>query len=108
MANCPSDGTNVVTGFKPAWLLVRRTDDSKSWFLWDAKRDPDNVAENDIYPNQSHAENNFDNNEVDLLADGFKLRNSNSTINASGGQYIYMAFADQTSLNQYNLAVNAR
>ena len=108
VGNGDSDGTNVVTGFKPAWLLVKRIDDSKSWFLWDSKRDPVNVAHNDIYPNQEHPENNFANNDVDLLADGFKLRNSNTTINASGGQYIYMAFADQTSLNQYNLAVNGR
>ena len=95
-------------GFRPAWLLIKRIDDSKSWFLWDNERDPDNVAHNDIYPNQAVVENNFANNEVDLLADGFKLRNSNTTINAAGGQYIYMAFADQTSLNQYNLAVNGR
>ena len=108
VGNGDNDGTNVVTGFKPAWLLIKRIDDSKSWFLWDNERDPDNVAANDIYPNQAVVENNFANNEVDLLADGFKLRNSNTTINAAGGQYIYMAFADQTSLNQYNLAVNGR
>ena len=47
-------------------------------------------------------------NPIDFLANGFKLRYSSTSTNQSGGTYIYMAFADQTSLNQYNLAVNGR
>ena len=108
VGNGSSDGRFVYIGFRPAWLLIKRTDDSKSWFLWDIKRDPINLAANDIYPNQSHAENNFANNEVDLLSNGFKLRNSNSTINASGGQYIYMAFAEQPGTTPFDTFPNAR
>ena len=108
VGNGSSDGRFVYIGFRPAWLLIKRTDDSKSWFLWDIKRDPINLATNDIYPNQSHAENNFANNEVDLLSNGFKLRNSNSTINASGGQYIYMAFAEQPGTTPFDTFPNAR
>ena len=103
-----SDGRDVNIGFKPAWLLVKRIDDSKSWFLWDNKRDPFNLAVNDIYPNQEYAENHFANNEVDLLSNGFKLRNSNSTINADGGQYIYMAFAEQPGTTPFTTFPNAR
>ena len=106
--NGSSDGTYVHLDFRPAFLILRRTDDSKSWFLWDNKRDPFNLAVNDIYPNQVYAENNFANNEVDLLSNGFKLRNSNSTINASGGQYIYMVFAEQPNKTMFGLDANAR
>ena len=106
--NGSSDGAYVELGFRPAWLLVKRIDDSKSWFLWDNKRDPYNLAVNDIYPNQEYAENNFANNEVDLLSNGFKLRNSNTTINADGGQYIYMAFAEQPGTTPFDTFSNAR
>ena len=51
--NGNADGTFVFTGFRPAWLLVKRTDDSKSWVLWDNKRDPHNLAANDLYPNRN-------------------------------------------------------
>ena len=46
--------------------------------------------------------------DIDLNSQGFKIRTSGGLVNESGDNYIYMAFADQTSLNQYNLAVNAR
>jgi len=106
--NGGSVGSYVHLGFKPAWLLIKRIDDSKSWFLWDNERDPYNVAANDIYPNQTHPENQFANNEVDLLANGFKLRNSNTTINASGGTYVYMAFAGESGQTPYDTFPNAR
>ena len=92
--NGSSDGTFVFTGFRPAWLLVKRTDDSKSWLLWDNKRDPDNVAANTLYPNLSNAENYLSGNEVDLLSNGFKLKVNSGTVNGSGGTYIFLAFAE--------------
>ena len=92
--NGNADGTFVFTSFRIAWLLVKRTDDSKSWVLWDNKRDPHNLAANDLYPNRSDAENALSNNEVDFLSNGFKIRNSASTINGNSGTFIYLAFAE--------------
>ena len=97
--NGNANGTFVFTGFRPAWLLVKRTDDSKSWVLWDNKRDPHNLAANDLYPNRSDAENALSNNEVDFLSNGFKIRNSASTINGSSGTFIYFAFAESPFKN---------
>ena len=46
------------------------------------------------------------NNQIDILSNGFKMRGSNVDTNSAGNLYVYMAFAEQTSLNQNNLAVN--
>ena len=44
--------------------------------------------------NNSTAEASGIGDGVDLLSNGFKARNSNVTINASGSPLIYMAFAE--------------
>ena len=61
-----------------------------------------------IPPNLSDSETDgsSSNNQIDIYSNGFKLRGSNVDTNSAGNTYIYMAFADQTSLNQFNLAVN--
>ena len=105
--NGDSDGTNVVTGFKPAFIMIKRFDSSNNWHIADSKRqDRFNPITAQIYPNLANAE--AAQVDLDILANGFKLRNSAAFENASNGTYVYMAFAEQTSLNQYNLSVNGR
>ena len=108
--NGDSDGTYVVTGFKPAWLLIKRTDSAENWVLKDSVRNTYNPVFSNLNTNTENVEfgSADDVNSFDFVANGFKIRGSNSAVNASNGTFIYMAFADQTSLNQYNLAVNGR
>ena len=106
--NGDDDGTNVVTGFKPAWLLIKNISSaSTDWILKDTKIATSNVMEKALKANTTDAEASSL-SSVDFLSNGFKIRNNGSFTNQSGDTYIYMAFADQTSLNQYNLAVNGR
>ena len=109
--NGNSDGTNVVTGFKPAFLIIKRINAARNWMVFDSKRDPDNPATAFLEADQTTAEATI-NGGIDFLANGFKCVTSDTDVNAndtSGGDtYIYIAFADQTSLNQFNLAVNGR
>jgi len=91
--NGSSDGTFVYTGFRPRFVMVKRTDTVGFWSMKDTARDPYNVAGSLLFANSSDAE--YSNNQLfDLNSNGFKLRGSNSDINASGGTYIYMAFAE--------------
>jgi len=91
--NGSTDGTFVYTGFRPRFVMVKRTDTGGYWSMKDTARDPYNVAGNLLFANASDAE--YSNNQLfDLNSNGFKLRGSNSDINASGGTYIYMAFAE--------------
>jgi hypothetical protein len=75
--------------------MIKQTNTTGDWQMYDTSRAPINVASNTLYANGSFAEDsNTTNRALDLLSNGFKLRSSASFLNASGGTYIYMAFAE--------------
>jgi hypothetical protein len=91
--NGSSDGTFIFTGFRPRFVMFKRTDAVEQWAIRDIARDTYNASELELFPNLSNAEE--DNNlGIDLISNGFKIRNSANRYNASGGTYIYMAFAE--------------
>ena len=105
--NGNADGTFVYIGFKPAWLLLKRTDSADNWYLYDNKRDtinPQGVALNADTNGTEFSTSNI----VDFVSNGFKLRSSEVTTNASGGTYIYMAFAESPFVNSNGIPNNAR
>jgi len=90
--NGSSDGTFVYTGFRPAWVMVKRTDGIGNWIVMDSERDTYNVTDALLSANESAAESVDD--KFDFLSNGFKNRDTGSWNNASGGSYIYIAFAE--------------
>ena len=96
--NGSSDGTFVFTGFRPAWVLLKRTDTTSNWILHDSKRDGFNVTNEILYPNTNEVETN-NAVDIDIVSNGFKLRSSGGAHNASGGTYIYLAFAESPFKN---------
>jgi len=101
--NGNADGTFVFTGFRPAWLMVKNTVDSGSyWLILSNKRrtfNP-NGPSSSLYANEASAENTFGNGTgIDFLSNGFKLRDSQNNVNASGDKYIYLAFAESPFKN---------
>ena len=90
--NGSTDGPFVYTGFRPRWILYKRTDDTGYWLLVDALRNGFNPDNNTLCPNLSDAEDPTD--VLDILSNGFKLRVTGSSSNASGGTYIYYAVAE--------------
>lgn len=96
--NGSADGTFVYTGFRPKWIIVKRSDSSgTSWLIIDTSLNPSNNAANYLIADNATAQNT--DNGFDILSNGFKLRNSGSTENASGGTYIYAAFAENPFKN---------
>jgi hypothetical protein len=94
--NGNADGTFVYTGFKPSWILVKSSSaGSTGWNILDNKRDPENVMDTILQPNNSNADANDANKYCDFLSNGFKWRASGGETNGSGTTYIYMAFAEQ-------------
>jgi hypothetical protein len=92
-----ADGTFVYTGFRPAFLMIKRTDTASPWVIFDNKRDGFNVNNDQLVANATTAEaDGASNTFLDILSNGFKLRNTANDKNASGGTYIYMAFGDST------------
>lgn len=94
IGNGSTDGPFVYCGFRPAWVTIKRTDASENWFTLDAKRDTDNGVFNYLRPNTSDADAPAGTPIFDFTANGFKLRNGAGPYNASGGTYIFMAFAE--------------
>lgn len=96
------DGPFIWCGFQPRWIMIKRTDSSGPWIIYDTARDTFNRSYRDITANTSDDENNVTANisgSVDILSNGFKIRSSSSDTNyaydnASGGTYIFAAFAE--------------
>ena len=66
-----------------------------SWRIYDSVRKAHNPTGNVIWANLSSAETADASNELDMVANGFKIRNTSSDFNANGYTYIYVAFAEQ-------------
>ena len=97
--NGRTDGPFIYTGFRPAWIMIKRIDANASWYIYDYARllrNPLGVVNQPLLADANNAEGGADTSwYIDGLSNGFKLRNSSNFDNASGGTYVYMAFADQ-------------
>ena len=96
--NGNADGAFVFTGFRPAWVMVKRTSDTGSWVIMDNKRKTFNFNNALLYPNLSDAANSNDGyNGTDFLSNGFKIRGGASGVGtdvSGASSYLYMAFAE--------------
>jgi len=93
--NGSADGPFIYTGFRPAFVMLKRTDSPVDWLMYDTSRDPYNYVDNTLYPSTSDAENPAGSALLDIVSNGFKLRIAGGTaLNTSSGTYLYMAFAE--------------
>ena len=105
--NGSSNGPFVWTGFKPAFVLMKRSSTGgNSWRIYDNKRDTFNEMDNALFPNDTAIEGNYD--AIDFLSNGFKWRNSNAAINNSGDTYVYMAFAENPFVTSEGVPATAK
>jgi len=96
--NSSADGPFIYTGFRPRWLMIKRTDyvvGYGDWYIWDSARNTYNSTNSPLSPNISAIENaNNSSLAFDMVSNGFKLRSLYQDINNSGTTYIYAAFAE--------------
>jgi hypothetical protein len=83
--NGSTDGTFVYTGFRPAFVMVKRTDAANNWqiFRYDDKT---------LEANESSAE--YGGDYIDIVSNGFKTRSTANLVNGSSASYIYLCFAE--------------
>ena len=91
--NGSTDGVFIYTGFRPRYIMIKRTNTTGNWIIYDAARNPANLANNYLYANASDAAVT-DTPGVDLLSNGFKNRNDYGDANFNGSTYVYAAFAE--------------
>jgi hypothetical protein len=94
VGNGAADGPFVWCGFRPSFVMIKRRDSAENWSIQDDARNPFNVVNARLKPNSADAEGIGSAQNVDFLANGFKLRNTDPEKNASGGTYIFAAFAE--------------
>jgi len=103
--NNSADGPFVYTGFKPAFVMIKDMDNTRSWVIIDSRRDTFNPTDKGLFPNDSAAE--ATGNTCDLLSNGFKPRSTGTSMNASS-TYIYIAFAEHPFVGDGTNPVTAR
>tara|TARA_X000001382_G_scaffold117381_1_gene97042 strand:- start:7 stop:1722 length:1716 start_codon:yes stop_codon:yes gene_type:complete len=90
--NGNADGPFIYTGFRPRMLFIKRNANSHYWKIFDTARNTNNLTDNSLSWDNTDAESSS--NGIDILSNGFKLRNSNSSFNNSGSQFVYGAWGD--------------
>ena len=104
--NGNADGTFVYTGFKPAFILAKDADSSDNWIIHDTTRNPSNPVGAYLRPNLSSAEGTF--SHYDILSNGFKNLYAGGSLNGSGKNIIYMAFAENPFVTSTGIPATAR
>ena len=104
--NGNADGAFVYTGFRPAFVMTKGSDVVDNWWMFDNKREGYNDDNAALYPNLQNAE--AAPGWIDLLSNGFKMRNDDVAGNGDGSTYIYMAFAHSPFVNSEGVPTNAR
>jgi hypothetical protein len=104
--NGSTDGPFIYTGFRPKYILIKNTgfiSGYGDWYVWDSVRNTYNIAGSTLRPNTSDQEYTNDTAyALDIVSNGFKVRNSYNDFNASSYTYIYAAFAENPF--KYSLA----
>ena len=81
-----SNGQTISTGFKTGWVLIKSSNGSENWNIYDAKRNAF------LYPNLTNQES--PDSFITFGADGFTLTTTNNSVNGSGLNYVYVAIAE--------------
>ena len=101
--------TNFVhLGFRPTFVMVKRTDSANGWFIGDSARNPYNQLSANLRADTGNSESTIGTVPQDFVSNGFVLKDASGAHNASGGTYIYAAFAEAPTFNLYGGQANAR
>lgn len=93
--NGSADGPFVYCGFRPKWILVKRSDaGTENWWIADSSRSEYNLKLAVLSPSQGTTEDVGATNTPDIYSNGFKPRSNTSYWNSTGATYIFMAFAE--------------
>lgn len=99
--NGSADGTFVHLGFRPKFVMIKRTDVANAWVMFDTSRSTYNQSYNYLLAEnvQQEITTSGSTDTLDFLSNGFKLRCTTLAENANGGTYIFAAFAENPFKN---------
>ena len=102
----------------PNWYVVKRLDSTGSWFIIDSVRDIASLGaantegssdsqHKQLFADAGDAEGTYNSSAGDFTSNGYKLRSTNNSTNASGGTFIYFAFAEHPFVTSEGTPVTA-
>lgn len=106
--NGSADGPMVFCGLKPAWIMIKKTNNTSQWVIHDTTRQEFNMQTRFLQANQTAAESTSSAADLDILSNGFKLRSSDDAQNGNGDTYIYMCFASSPLVGSDGTPTTAR
>ena len=106
--NGNAEGPFVYCGFRPAFVLTKMVDTmGENWTISDSSRSTFNPVDLFLRPDETTMDSSGA-ATMDFCAEGFKLRNTDDKTNRDGARFIFMAFAEQSPVTQYDVFTNAR
>ena len=115
--NGNANGPFIELGFRPSIILMRNLDNygtNYDWCIYDNERAKFNPNNKFLCPNLSKIENrrgdntDHDSRDVDFHSNGFKIRNTASTLNLNSHTIFYAAWAEAPTIDLYGGGANAR
>ena len=93
-ANASSDGPFIYTGFRPRWIMLKRTSAAGApWSMFDTSRNTYNSTNLELDANTVSSESTSGSG-MDILSNGFKLRDAVYLNSSNGDNFIWAAFAE--------------
>ena len=89
--NGSTNGPTINLGFEPQWLMIKRSNSTGNWTIYDAMRGAGAPNQTTLEANQTTTEDINAVYNVDFQATGFQLKTSSATFNGSGDTFIYVA-----------------
>ena len=93
VGNANSSGPVINVGFKPAYVIIKQKSTTGDWISKTTAVDPLNPLNPRLYLNSADAASSSD-YLIDILSNGFKVRDNQSAINGSGNTLVYAAWAE--------------
>ena len=93
IGNASTDGPFVYCGFRPAWVMYKRTDTNGDWAICDSSRNPTNPITTRLFANTMGPDTDGV-DPLDFVSNGFKVRTNAGSANASAAPYVFIAFAE--------------
>ena len=99
---------SIVTGFRPAYVMIKKTSGTSRWRIVDNKRDIENPRSKNLFAEDSIAETGrptHTTQDFNFHSNGFEIpANMDGELNQSGASFIFMAFAEENVQPQPELA----
>ena len=107
--NNQTDGPYIYCGFKPSFIMAKNASASGyNWVMWNDALNPTNQPQffhHHPNTNDTWVDNT---NNIDILSNGFKLKDYTTETNGSGDTIIYAAFAAAPLVGSNNVPCTAR